>query len=473
MMVDFRIVVGFLGILTLVLFAGCGGVNDIAVDPTPDIAATVEAGVARALEEREGVQGEREVAVTATPEAGATAVAVTVEPLIVPTLALTVEPAAATATVAPSVVEVTKEPVSGVEVVVDLAGESVVRVETETGGGSGFVVNVDGDVVTNAHVVQGGSRIRVVLGDGRIFAAEVVGVDEYLDLAYLELRGGRETFQHLGLAESLPGLGRDVYVVGFPAGGVGEVLTVTAGIVSSLVQDVWGATWVQTDAPVNPGSSGGPMLDIRGDVVGVVTWRREYDAVSGRDVENVGFALGVEDVRARLDFLRGGGFELRPREEEAPSVGSDNWVYFGPDCPGAYANCGDWDVSHYIGLMAYSFQGRGAEAPRLFLGCVDYEVIELQVDVYGWEFGAGESVVGMFALSDSVRPLKLYPVEQGINYMLFADADAWELALMLEEAEDYGQTMSMEVEAGGALAAAARFDPVGFWLNFQRLPCLN
>ena len=213
--------------------------------------------------------------------------------------------------------------------------------------------------------------MRVVLGSGSRFAAEVVGVDEYLDLAYLELRGGASDFEYLELAKSLPGVGSDVFVLGFPVGGVGEGMTVTAGIVSSVVQDEWGATWVQTDAPVNPGNSGGPLIDSRGEVVGVVTWRREFDEQSGREIENVGFALGVEDVGARLAFLRDGGFVLRPEDTEAVDADLGEWVYFGPDCPQVYVNCGERDEFEHIGLQGYSFQGLGDMAPVLYVGCLD------------------------------------------------------------------------------------------------------
>jgi len=89
------------------------------------------------------------------------------------------------------------------------------------------------------------------------------------------------------------------------------------GIVSS-VRTVDGAKWIQTDAPVNPGSSGGPLMDNRGRVIGVVTSRLDYDWVTGRNLEGVGFALAVDELKDRLDFLSGGGQALLPTPTPTP-----------------------------------------------------------------------------------------------------------------------------------------------------------
>lgn len=96
-----------------------------------------------------------------------------------------------------------------------------------------------------------------------------------------------------------------------------------------------GAKWIQTDAPVNPGSSGGPLMDNRGRVIGVVTSRLDYDWDSGRNVEGVGFALAVDELKDRLDFLSGGGQALLPTPTPTPRptptptpvvVPTGNWV---------------------------------------------------------------------------------------------------------------------------------------------------
>ena len=196
---------------------------------------------------------------------------------------------------------------------------SLVQIETPDGGsGSGFVINAQGDVITNSHVVGGYSTVTVLLQDGRSLQGTVVGQDEYLDLAYIRLSGGRGNFRAITLGSSgRVSAGQDVLAVGFPLGS--DTPAVTRGIISAVHTDSTGAKWLQSDAPINPGNSGGPLLDTGGRVIGVVTSRLDYDWLSGRNVEGVGFALAVDELKGRINFLANGGKDLIPRATVVPT----------------------------------------------------------------------------------------------------------------------------------------------------------
>ena len=150
--------------------------------------------------------------------------------------------------------------------------ESVVQVRSwGRGTGAGVIWDKDGLVLTNHHVVSGGrrgARVRVVLHDGRTFDAEIVKRDRNLDLALLRISDGDLPAAPAGDSDALR-VGELVYAIGHPWGRLG---TVTAGIVSGLgvVRGPGGrARYIQSDVALAPGNSGGPLLNARGEVVGI------------------------------------------------------------------------------------------------------------------------------------------------------------------------------------------------------------
>lgn len=145
------------------------------------------------------------------------------------------------------------------------------RVETEYGTGTAFVVD-GGLLVTNAHVIEGAALVEAVFTDGRV-PCTVVSEDDVLDLASLACETG--VHEGLPLADRLPEIGADVTVVGFPGGSA--YLVATRGIISA--PDVDG--YVRTDAALNHGNSGGPLLDDQGTVIGVATWRDDAEDAAG------------------------------------------------------------------------------------------------------------------------------------------------------------------------------------------------
>ncbi|HET7887573.1 MAG TPA: Do family serine endopeptidase [Bradyrhizobium sp.] len=139
-----------------------------------------------------------------------------------------------------------------------------------TGQGSGFFISADGFAVTNNHVVDGADKVEVTTDDGKTFTAKVIGTDARTDLALIKVEGG-SNFPFAKLSDGKPRIGDWVLAVGNPFGLGG---TVTAGIVSASGRDIGNGPYddfIQIDAPVNKGNSGGPAFNTEGEVMGVNT----------------------------------------------------------------------------------------------------------------------------------------------------------------------------------------------------------
>jgi serine protease Do len=139
-----------------------------------------------------------------------------------------------------------------------------------TGQGSGFFISADGYAVTNNHVVDGADKVEVTTDDGKVFKAKVIGTDARTDVALIKVEGGSD-FPFAKLSDGKPRIGDWVLAVGNPFGLGG---TVTAGIVSARGRDIGNGPYddfIQIDAPVNKGNSGGPAFNTEGEVMGVNT----------------------------------------------------------------------------------------------------------------------------------------------------------------------------------------------------------
>jgi len=171
--------------------------------------------------------------------------------------------------------------------------------------GSGVIVSPDGYLLTNYHVVAGAEDILAVLWDGRVAPARLIGSDRDTDLAVLRVDGS--DLPHLALDPELPvAVGDVVLAIGNPFG-IGQ--TVTQGIVSGLGRDRLNLStyedFIQTDAAINGGNSGGALVNARGELIGINT------AVLSRDAEGIGFAIPVATARAVLTQVVEHGIVVR------------------------------------------------------------------------------------------------------------------------------------------------------------------
>src|SRR6516165_3648407 len=175
-----------------------------------------------------------------------------------------------------------------------------------TGQGSGFFITADGYAVTNNHVVDTAKAVEITTDDGKTYDAKVIGTDPRTDLALIKV-DGRSDFPFVKLADSTPRIGDWVVAVGNPFGLGG---TVTAGIISARGRDIGSGPYddyVQIDAPVNKGNSGGPTFDMDGNVIGVNT---AIFSPSGGSV-GIAFDIPAETVKTVVQQLKDKGHVTR------------------------------------------------------------------------------------------------------------------------------------------------------------------
>jgi serine protease Do len=185
-------------------------------------------------------------------------------------------------------------------------GQSPQGHQTITGEGSGFFITADGYAVTNNHVVDHAKSVQVTADDGAIYTAKVVGTDQKTDLALIKV-DGKSDFPFVKFAEHAPAVGDWVVAVGNPFGLGG---TVTAGIVSARGRDIGAGPYddyVQIDAPINKGNSGGPAFDVEGNVIGVNT---AIYSPSGGSV-GIGFDIPADTVKTVVAELKSSGHVTR------------------------------------------------------------------------------------------------------------------------------------------------------------------
>src|SRR5664280_749282 len=174
-----------------------------------------------------------------------------------------------------------------------------------TGQGSGFFISADGYAVTNNHVVEKAESVKVTTDDGKIHDAKVIGTDPHTDLALIKVDGA--PFPYVKLSDKAPRIGDWVLAVGNPFGLGG---TVTAGIVSARGRDIGASAYddfIQIDAPVNKGNSGGPTFDTEGNVIGVNT---AIFSPSGGSV-GIAFAIPADTVKSVISQLKEHGSVTR------------------------------------------------------------------------------------------------------------------------------------------------------------------
>ena len=169
-------------------------------------------------------------------------------------------------------------------------------------GGSGVVISPDGEILTNNHVVDGirggDTTIEVKIADGRTFKATILGKDKELDIALIKIDAKHLPYAKLGDSDAMR-IGEWVVAIGNP---LGLEHTVTQGIISAKGRQLGGTgldSFLQTDAAINRGNSGGPLLNLKGEVIGINTAIRP-------DGQNIGFAVPVDMIKRVIADLRSG-----------------------------------------------------------------------------------------------------------------------------------------------------------------------
>lgn len=273
-------------------------------EPTPDIQATVRAGVEATMEAMPPTP-------TATPTRPPTATPTptpsptpsptstppptpTLTPIPSPTPTITPEPTYTSTPTPTSTPVPTPTQVASLSIadVVESTRDGVVRILGPSGAGSGFVVDADGYILTNDHVIAGPGQLTVFFDSGARLTPQVIASDPARDIALLKVESGR-TLRALPLAIEARE-GEEVVAIGYPLDLDGG-MSVTQGIVSAF-RTYGGVDYVQTDAATNKGSSGGPLLNRRGEVVGMSS-RALLDA------EGIGFAIRYDMLSSRLALM--------------------------------------------------------------------------------------------------------------------------------------------------------------------------
>jgi len=231
---------------------------------------------------------------------------------------------------------------------IDFFGEHQLE---EMEAGSGVIVSSDGYIVTNQHVIERAEEVAVFIPDKGRYDAEVVGSDPLTDLALLKIEETGLTYADLGDSGSARP-GETVMAIGNP---LGLQQTVTAGIISAVERQVmipgteYAYTFIQTDAVVNPGNSGGPLLNIQGEVVGINTAK-----IALPGVEGIGLSIPSNTVQRVIDDFVEHGKVLRPHlgvvtedwldYEAKPPVQGVRLVQVVPDSPADEAGLADGDI---------------------------------------------------------------------------------------------------------------------------------
>ena len=221
-----------------------------------------------------------------------------------------------------------------VKVVSYYPGEAIIRGTTveSFGTGSGFIISMEGYIVTNNHVVDGAERVEVVLYNGTTLKAEIVGAEPYADLAVLLVQGNLPAIAEWGNSDFLK-TGETVLAIGSPLGDFTN--TVTAGVVSAtdrtleISQEYFLEGLIQTDAAINQGNSGGPLINLDGQVVGINTFIVRGNGQGSAVAEGLGFAVPSTFSSEVANQLIQKGFFSRPYM-------GVRWIWITPDLASRY-----------------------------------------------------------------------------------------------------------------------------------------
>ena len=263
--------------------------------------------------------------------------------------------------------------------------------------GSGFIISSDGYVLTNEHVIRGADQIKAILSDGRTFAGRVIGAHPRYDLAVVKIEGKNLPVASLGTANDLM-VGEWAIAIGNPFGFLLNDMqpTVTAGVVSATHRDIKSQNddggiykdMIQTDAAINPGNSGGPLLNAKGEVIGVNTF---IFSKGGGGSIGIGFAIPIDAAKRVVDEILKYGkvrnvwigvrtWELTPYVAERLSTTDKNGLYVSVVERGSPADKAGMKVGDIIRKVNGTTIRDVQEAYRAIFGANVGDTITLTVD---------------------------------------------------------------------------------------------
>jgi S1-C subfamily serine protease len=245
-------------------------------------------------------------------------------------------------------------PELSLEELVSRAKPAVVFLKSLTKSGTGFFISSTGVIATNAHLARREEALLATLPNGTQLEARVVYVDPELDIALAKTPG--ENFPHLPLAEAATvRQGESVLAIGNP--GDAMLFSVTKGIVSAVGRfDAAGpGTWIQTDAPINPGNSGGPLLNARGEVIGINSQK-----LIKKNVTGIGFALSASELLAVLHHF----YPSTPQSNENVAASANTVPSTNPKLPSGASmmtTAANTQIAPGFGITEITSDPNGAE----------------------------------------------------------------------------------------------------------------
>lgn len=184
---------------------------------------------------------------------------------------------------------------------------------TSAASGSGFIISENGYIVTNNHVIADAESITVTTYSGETYNAELIGADESSDIAVLKIDADGLTPLTLGSSDALK-VGEDVVAIGNPLGEL--TFSLTSGVVSALDREVTTEnatmTLIQTDCAINAGNSGGALLNMYGQVVGITNAKYSSNSTGEASIDNIGFAIPVDQVKGIISSIIDNGYAIKP-----------------------------------------------------------------------------------------------------------------------------------------------------------------
>jgi serine protease Do len=294
--------------------------------------------------------------------------------------------------------------------------KSVFKINTSSGSGTGFYLRGEGIIVTNCHVILGHRDVALEDHEQNRYPAKVVFINKEADVAFLKPDVAFET-PNVELADITQLKSRDkVYVLGFP---FGMPYTETQGIVSAPRQMMEGSYFIQTDAAVNPGNSGGPVVDETGKVVGITTSKF-------KEADNMGFAIPVDILREELTtFGQNTQLSYSIKCNSCKSLIQEEAEY----CP----NCGSTiDQKLFETINPTKIEAFVEDALRK----IDMDPVMARTGFEFWEFHRGSALVRVFVYDKNyifaTSPINSLPssnIEKLYKYLLSEPAKPYQLGI--------------------------------------------